>query len=352
MISFIRLKNTPFGGAENYLKRLTHVLSNKEIDFDIIHSSVPKFLPSWFKALYFNVEACFKKRDIYFSLERISCADIYRAGDGVHRVFIESKKLQTNKISFNPLNWVYCYLEEKCFNHCQHIIANSEMIKKQIINTYHIDSQKISVIYNGIDFPEYNEIEEKQSILNEFNIHHTTRILLFVGSGFKRKGVEEFLHIISDIKTADWVGFVVGKEKKLANYQKLARKLGIHNKVIFTGPRTDVHRFYIAGDIFVFPTHYEPFSNVVLEALYYKNVVFTTDQNGASEILKSEFVFDFNRLNTVSKKIDELFLSSTQLEKLKNNNAELAKQFSIEKNVDQTLSVIDKVFPNSFTQEK
>jgi len=116
MLYLIRQKFTPFGGAENYLARLSAGLKNKNISHEIIYSSVPRWLPSWLKALWFNLELClFKKKNrFYFSLERITCPDIYRAGDGVHKVF-----LQTKGFSLNPLNPIYLYLEKKMFSSSQ-----------------------------------------------------------------------------------------------------------------------------------------------------------------------------------------------------------------------------------------
>ena len=93
---------------------------------------------------------------------------------------------------------------------------------------------------------------------------------MFVGSGFKRKGVEEFLRIIAMLKTLGIKAFVVGKENNMSYYQNLSKKLNIDNQIFFTGPRTDVNDFYTISDIFLFPTHYDPFSNVVLEAMFLK----------------------------------------------------------------------------------
>ncbi len=55
--------------------------------------------------------------------------------------------------------------------------------------------------------------------------------------------------------------------------------------------------------IFFFSPHYEPFSNVVLEAMNFENVVFTTAQNGASEILDKEFIMDNANDYSVSEKL-------------------------------------------------
>jgi len=330
-IIFLRLKPSKFGGAENYLSRLTDVLKKKNIEFEIKYSSAPKFLASWIKAIWYNLEVCtFKKNQFYFSLERVTCPDIYRAGDGVHKVFLEVEK----KSKFNPLHLVYLYIEKRMFKNAKKIIANSKMVKHQIIDTYNIDENKIKVIYNGIPLKELVKFSD---IKKEFNIKNE-KILLYVGSGFKRKGVKEVIEIAS--KLNNYKLFIVGKEKKIDEYKNYAKNLGVN--AIFTGPRSDVDKFYSMADIFLFPTHYEPFSNVILEAMNFKCVVFTTKQNGASEILDNEFVMN-NPKDYKIELIQKLLDDENLLKQIKEKNKQIANNFSIEKNVNETLKVINEV---------
>jgi UDP-glucose:(heptosyl)LPS alpha-1,3-glucosyltransferase len=111
--------------------------------------------------------------------------------------------------------------------------------------------------------------------------------------------------------------------------------------VIFTGPREDVDDFYAISDIFLLPTHYEPFSNVVLEAMNFENVVFTTRQNGASELLDKRFIMDSPKDNKVVKSIDNLLSNETNLKEEQIKNREKSKLFSIEENLNKTLEVIN-----------
>lgn len=340
-LKFIRANKTKFGGAEVYLSRLSEQLTTLNIKHELVHSTIPKFLPSWIRVLLFNTQVCLQKKDdIYFSLERINCPDIYRAGDGVHKVFIEIEK----KSKFNPLHKVYIYLEERCFKNAKVIIANSNMIRNQIIDTYNIEPSKIKVVYNGVKIQKIDFMSSNEKLSKEFNIDKLKeKIFVYVGSGFKRKGVEEFLEILSKLSYRDFKAFIVGKEKKISYYKDLAKELGLENKIIFTGPRSDVKDFYTVADIFLFPTRYEPFSNVILEAMSYENVVITTKQNGASEILDNDLVMEYPKDFSIVKKIDDLLSNQNKLDKCKEKNLEIVQSFSIEENVKQTLKVIDEV---------
>jgi UDP-glucose:(heptosyl)LPS alpha-1,3-glucosyltransferase len=339
-IYFIRANKTKYGGAENYLTRLSLEISKQNISHQVINSFFPKFMPSWLRVILFNLQVCLTKADkFYFSLDRISCPDIYRAGDGVHKVFLSIEK----KSRTNLLHPIYLFLERKCFNKAKHIIANSQMVKNDVVSTYKINPKKISVIHNGIELKKFNYQNSFDKLSNEFSIKKDQKILLYVGSGFKRKGVKEFLQIISKLRNLDIKAFVIGKEKDIEYYQELSLKLKIDDRVIFTGPREDVDDFYTISDIFLLPTHYEPFSNVVLEAMGFENAVFTTKQNGASEVLDSSFIMNNPSDFSIISAIEELFNNPSKLENIKKENRAKSEKFSIENNLKKTLEVINEV---------
>ena len=150
-IYFIRSTSTKFGGAENYLNRLSKAMSIKKIEHQVIHSIFPKFLPSWLRVLLFNFQVMLTKNDkFYYSLDRITCPDLYRAGDGVHKVFLSIE----NKSKLNFLHPIYLYLEHHCFNNAKYIIANSNMVKEQIIDSYNISP----VSYTHLTLPTNREV--------------------------------------------------------------------------------------------------------------------------------------------------------------------------------------------------
>lgn len=338
-IYLLRQHSKPFGGAEAYLSRLSSELERQGIEHEVIHSKAPLFLASWIRALLFNLQVCLtKKNRFYFSLERITCPDLYRAGDGVHKAYMERLKIQ----SFNPLHWVYLFLERRCFEKSRCIIANSQMVKREIMEHYQIPSEKIEVVYNGVPLKESDPLKAKKELSREFGINEESKILLFVGSGFERKGVASFLKLLSTLE-GNFIAFVVGKEKRMSRYEALAESLGLKERVIFTGARGDVERFYAASDIFLFPTHYEPFSNVVLEALSQGCVVFTTAQNGASEILPQEQIMKDPSDLGIQKHLQELLYNPSLLEQKKGESKKIAQGFGMEANVQKSMEIITRL---------
>ncbi|MGZ4385806.1 MAG: glycosyltransferase family 4 protein, partial [Gaiellaceae bacterium] len=77
---------------------------------------------------------------------------------------------------------------------------------------------------------------------------------------------------------------VVGRGDEV-RFRALARELGVQDDVLFLGPRSDTQRFYAAADVFVFPTLYEAFPLVALEAAASGLPIVAPGANGIEELL-------------------------------------------------------------------
>jgi UDP-glucose:(heptosyl)LPS alpha-1,3-glucosyltransferase len=108
-----------------------------------------------------------------------------------------------------------------------------------------------------------------------------------------------------------------------------------------------VERFYAAADLFLFPTRYAPFSNVVLEALSHGCVAFTTRQNGASEILPPEWVMEHPSDRNILPTLTRILSDSPFLEEKQRKARKIAEAYPIERNVQETLNAIQEHFPEA-----
>jgi len=78
---------------------------------------------------------------------------------------------------------------------------------------------------------------------------------------------------------------IVGHDKKAARYQQLARALGIAERTRFVGAQKDVKAYYGMADALLLPTLYDPFPNVVVEAMGCGLPVITSNKCGAAELI-------------------------------------------------------------------
>lgn len=370
-IALIRRAYTPFGGAERYMARLVAGLAAERHDVHILaarwdapptpgvtfHRVPVVGGPGWLTALTFS-RGCSRiidreRFDCVFSLERTLRQDIYRAGDGCHRQWLTQKNLGRGILQrawtwLNPLQLAYIRLERRMFTDpgLRAIIANSEGGKREIVRLYGVDPARIHVVYNGID-PVARQPEERErcrrELAAEFGLTDGLR-LLYVGSGFHRKGVAAAIRAVARLEMPFCL-FIVGKGRPAA-YRRLATRLGIGDRVFFTGPRRDVERFYLGCDIFLFPTLYDPFSNATLEAMAHGLPAITSRFNGAAELIRhgeNGFVVE-DPLDTAAIADAICRCGDPELRRsLGERAAVTAQALTSRRNVEETLRIIEEV---------
>jgi UDP-glucose:(heptosyl)LPS alpha-1,3-glucosyltransferase len=149
------------------------------------------------------------------------------------------------------------------------VICNSPMVADEISQYYGLARSKLHVIYNGIDAEDFHPrlAAHRLQVRQQAGIPDAVPLLLFVGSGFERKGVPQLLQALVGMQRRDAHLVIVGADRKLKAMRRLAESLGIAARVSFTGPLKDVRPWYGAADAFVLPTLYDPCPNAVLEAM-------------------------------------------------------------------------------------
>lgn len=300
-VALIRRRYTPHGGAERYVENLSRRLVEKGHEVHVFSHSWPgsegiiihpvAMLPGigLLKLWSFNygVQRLLAKESfpVVQSFEKTWCQDVYRAGEGCHREWLLQRKMyepfyKTIGVAVNPFHWLTLVMERRLFEKSttRYFIANSKRGKKEILSHYQVPEEKIKVIYNAVPFGLPLPLREEGG-----GRGHKEKTLLFVGSGFQRKGLYFIIKALPLVlKQADVRLVVVG----LGNRKKagrLAKRLGVSEKVSFTGPVKDVAPYYQEAHVFVLPSIYEPFSNACLEAMAHGLPVVTTEMNGASE---------------------------------------------------------------------
>lgn len=275
-----------------------------------------------------------KGDEFYICLDRFDSADIYLASDGVQKIY---KKL--SKLWFLSLpNFIAGQIEKKCVQNATKIIANSNLTRFGLETVYDLDPNKLITIYPGITPPtQIQKGRAKLRLCNELNLNMELPIVLFVSDNFRADGAREFIELLSRLETKV-NALIIGSDKTTPKYRKIAKNLGV--TLLFRPSQTIMNHFYEAADIFVLPSHYNSFSNQILEALSYGCVCFTTEQNGASEILGSEFVMKNASDQSIDSYINLLLKDHDLLLEISTQNSELAREFTTEKNLNETLKVI------------
>jgi len=308
-LAIVRQKYTPFGGAERFVERALAALRAKHVDVSIVARQWqgdaagdmpcvrvdPFYLGRTWRDAGFarGVQQLIAQRrfDLVQSHERIPGCDIYRAGDGVHATWLELRNKPLD--AYSPWHRYTLAAEAAMFRHpdLRTVICNSRMVKDDIARRFGLAGEKLQVIYSGVDLDAFHprlRVEQGQALRTKVGVGETVPVILFVGSGYERKGVPTLLRALSRMQRSDARLWVVGRDKDEMLMRKLAQTLGVDQRVLFLGAQTDVKPFYGAADVFALPTLYDPFPNAALEALACGLPLVTTTTCGAAELVRAD----------------------------------------------------------------
>jgi UDP-glucose:(heptosyl)LPS alpha-1,3-glucosyltransferase len=169
------------------------------------------------------------------------------------------------------------------------IIAVSGRTAEELTRYVGVDPARIHVIYNGIDTARFSPAASRSAAraqVEELVAPHRADalVLLFVGYSFRRKGLAQAVRAMAAARDERLELWVAGGDDP-APYERLARELGVGERVRFLGHRSDVVGLMRAADVFVLPASYEPFGLVVLEALACGTPVITSRAAGVAELM-------------------------------------------------------------------
>lgn len=124
----------------------------------------------------------------------------------------------------------------------------------------------------------------RNTLRAELGISEVTPMLLFLGSGFRTKGLDRALHALAGLP-GDARLFVVG-EDNVAPYERLAQRLELDGRVHFMGGRDDVPVWLWSADLLIHPAHAENTGTVLLEAAIAGLPVLTTRACGYASYIE------------------------------------------------------------------
>ncbi len=312
-IALIRQRYTAFGGAERFVERALKALSRQNSDLTLItrkwegkptlfkvHLIAPFYIGRTWRDWSFShgvrkhLQA--SRYDLVQSHERIAGCDIYRAGDGVHREWLKQRHrilTATERIAqkASPYHSYLLSAEQKMFTHkrLKAVICNSKMVSDEIQHYFNIPEEKLHVIYSGVDTELFHTAlkEEHRSALRlQYDIPEHAPLFLFVGSGYQRKGLAILIDAMKQLPDSCHL-IVIGKDKRQAYYQHSITPKELQTRIHFAGPQKNVQAYYGMADVLVLPTLYDPFPNVILEAMACGLPVITSFKSGGSDFIQN-----------------------------------------------------------------
>ena len=233
------------------------------------------------------------------------------------------------------------------------ILVNADAVKQWLIDDGY-DASRIVVIPNGIDLGRFNG-GDRQAVRRSLGVPESSRLVGVISRLSPLKGIEDFLHAAAAIaaKAEDTRFVIVGEPSPIWNrayldqLRDLAQQLGIGNKVLFTGLRSDVPALLSALDVSVMPSLNEALSNVLLESMAAATPLVATDVGGTPEAISdgvNGVMIETSNPPLMAAAIERLLAAPALARELAHNaRRTVEERFSLDRMVHSTESLYDRL---------
>jgi len=232
--------------------------------------------------------------DMVLSFARCVGADVIRSGGGAHVSYIRAARKWRGKLGafamrLSPYHQVQLLVERRAFqsSSLKRVVAVSNFVRDDLIQEFGLAPEKAITIYNGVDVDRFRpaaDPSESAATRQKFVIPASARVVAFVGNGFARKGLG-FLIEAWPLLAGGAFLLVAGADRQTEKFVRRARSLNVGGRVVFTGPQPNVEAIFHAADAFAMPSLFEPFGNVVMEAMASGLPAMTSAFSGVAELI-------------------------------------------------------------------
>jgi glycosyltransferase involved in cell wall biosynthesis len=187
-------------------------------------------------------------------------------------------------------HWLHALMEPWVYRRVKHLVVPSQGLKRELEETYPFVQGKVTVIPNPVDLERMRPPEgfAREDFRRAHGVGPEEVVLVFVALGhFERKGLPLVLEALKELKSSPVRLWVVGGEADLVRvWRKRVEEMGLGERVSFFGMQQEVRPFLWAADVFVFPSAYEVFPLVSLEAAAAGLPLIVTPLYGVEEFMR------------------------------------------------------------------
>ena len=229
--------------------------------------------------------------DVVVGFGRTPRQDVVRVGGGTHRTYLARMEAAgLRRRVRGPYHRAILWLERRQFapGAYRRVLAVSKRVADEVATDYGVPSDRITVIYNGVDLVRFDPAARATLGASErrgLGLHEGERVCVAIGTGFRRKGFDLLLRLWRETPPPRTRLVLVGDDERLGNWRREVASGPLAGRVLLTGPRGDVEAVLAAADVLCLPSRQEAFGNVALEACAAGVPVVTSRRAGVAELL-------------------------------------------------------------------
>jgi glycosyltransferase involved in cell wall biosynthesis len=188
------------------------------------------------------------------------------------------------------LGWWLRRLDQATLRFANHIVANAEVVRDDLLEHGIASADRVTTIVNGVDTARYRrDIADRAHARSALGVSHTDWVIGTVGRLSRKKRhdllIDAFAVVAREVPAARLL--IVGDGPLREALVARARDQGVARATIFAGARADVPALLSAMDLFAFPSEFEGCPNAVLEAMSARLPVVAADVPGTRDLVVS-----------------------------------------------------------------
>jgi UDP-glucose:(heptosyl)LPS alpha-1,3-glucosyltransferase len=269
----------------------------------------PRFLRPWYFSAACRRRLASASHEVTVGFDKIAGVDVLYPQGGLYAACAEHNLLKYKSPlargvvralkAFDPAHHSFLALERAQYRQGRPlVVAISDMVRRHFESHFGPDALDLRVVRIATTPERFDECDRPRRRLHwrqHWGFGPDAVVALFAGINYRLKGLEPLLYALRVLAHRPALRLLVCGKPDTGGFERLARRLGVAERVRFIGYCADMRNCYFAADLFVHPTFYDPCSNVVLEALACGLPVITSRYNGVSELLhppREGFVID------------------------------------------------------------
>jgi UDP-glucose:(heptosyl)LPS alpha-1,3-glucosyltransferase len=191
---------------------------------------------------------------------------------------------------FSPKHWAIRLAEKRTLRDpmVQRFVCVSNYVTRQLAEHYGIQGPNVIVIPNAAAMPFMDDESRKHArteLRSEFKLADSDVAFLFAAYNPRLKGIDTLIRAVAHRKAKSGRAVALCAGEFGRRERKLAESLGVSDRVIDVGADRKMAELYVAADVTVLPTYYDPSSKVVIESLMMGTPAISTLYNGASDMI-------------------------------------------------------------------
>lgn len=245
------------------------------------------------------------------------------------------------KIKYWFKDKIHRFVVKQAVANSQYVITPSKFTKKDVVDTFSVEQNKIKAIYEA-PFTKKNQLEEPQYKLSVSN-----PFVFYVGSAYPHKNLKNLIKAWNKFKAkykTDHQLILAGEETYFYNQLKQTKAFQ-QESIDHIGSISDqkLNQFYSQAELFVYPSEYEGFGLPPLEALQNNTPVLTSRKASLPEVLQeASFYSDVQDTDKLAENIYQALMKNKKRNKKITKGNLLLDNYSWVKTAKQTLKVYQK----------